>query len=425
MKKFLKDNWIILAIGGALLLSTIMAIQNKSIIEKNSTLQQQAVEVKSLTEKILSKTMHGLDLGLRGFALTKDEQMLIPYREAVTENGAIFDELKHMLTLQQYKQVSELDAVQQVVSRYIAISNQAIEHIKLDSTNEFVVQLLREDRGYAVWKKYNDFSVALFEFEDELYRQAVDNYHSAIVANLILQIAIALLVVPALVMFVFRIRKERESRQQLLVEVGQNDRRFMFDPGTETNSDATTVLSTSIKNAQAAAEFVKSISKGDYNVVWAGLDDKNSKLNEETLAGYLVGMRERMKEVKVQDDQRYWSNQGLTTFSELVRNHQASLKELGDHCVSFLSKYLKAQQCSLFIVVDSDSGKHLELTASYAFDRKKWIEKRIDIGEGLIGQAYLEGDVVQIKSLPPGYTRITSGLGDATPKTLGHRAIEL
>ena len=72
MRKFLLNNWIVLTIGTALIASMVMAIRNKTIIDKNSALLEQSQKVKGLTEEILSKTMHGLDLGARGFALTKD-----------------------------------------------------------------------------------------------------------------------------------------------------------------------------------------------------------------------------------------------------------------------------------------------------------------------------------------------------------------
>ncbi len=86
------------------------------------------------------------------------------------------------------------------------------------------------------------------------------------------------------------------------------------------------------------------------------------------------------------------------SYSEVVRNYQNDSNELGNRCVSFLTKHLKAQQGSLFVLEGEESDPYLMLSASYAFDRKKWIEKRIDIGVGLLGQAYLEGegDVVQI-----------------------------
>src|SRR4029078_12339508 len=127
-----------------------MAIRNKKIIDRNSALQQQSVLVKALTEKILSRTIHGIDFGLRGFALTKQDNMLIPYKEAVTENQKIFIQLKSLLGEQGYDKVSDLRSVEMEVAAYIALCNQKIETIKRDTTLNEVIEMLRQDRGYAV-----------------------------------------------------------------------------------------------------------------------------------------------------------------------------------------------------------------------------------------------------------------------------------
>jgi len=157
------------------------------------------------------------------------------------------------------------------------------------------------------------------------------------------------------------------------------------------------------------------MARGEYDVTWNGLTDQNASLNKITLAGNLIDMREKLKKVKLEDDQRNWVNEGLAKFSEIVRNHQENSQELADRCVSFLTKYLQAQQSNLFVLEGEGDDQHLKLAACYAFDRKKWFEKRIDIGSGLVGQAFLEGDIVTLKQIPQGYMKITSGLGDATP----------
>src|SRR5690606_7718973 len=61
---------------------------------------------------------------------------------------------------------------------------------------------------------------------------------------------------------------------------------------------------------------------------------------------------------------------------------------------------------------------YLRLASCFAFDRKKFVEKRIEIGQGLVGQTYLEGTTQVLTQIPQGYTIITSGLGDATPSCL-------
>jgi putative methionine-R-sulfoxide reductase with GAF domain len=48
--------------------------------------------------------------------------------------------------------------------------------------------------------------------------------------------------------------------------------------------------------------------------------------------------------------------------------------------------------------------------------RRNLFEKRVDIGEGLIGQAFLERSTVVLKDVPKGYTHITSGLGEDNSK---------
>ncbi|HEY5824078.1 MAG TPA: GAF domain-containing protein, partial [Cyclobacteriaceae bacterium] len=129
----------------------------------------------------------------------------------------------------------------------------------------------------------------------------------------------------------------------------------------------------------------------------------------------LIQLRDKLKRVKLEDEKRNWINEGLAAFSEIVRSHQHDMKGLAEQCVSYLTRYLGAQQAGLFIVEEEGEQRHLVLAACYAFNRKKFIQKKINIGEGLIGQTYLEGDIVQMKQIPSGYTHITSGLGEATP----------
>lgn len=418
MKNFLTKNWIVLTIGAALIASMVMAIRNKMTIDCNTALQLQSAKVKGLTKEILSETMHGLDLGLRGFALSREEKMLIPYRKAIEQNDRIFNDLKLLLAKQNYPKLADLLLVEAEVYSYIALCNQMIDVVKQDTTINKMVEMLREDPGYIVWEKYDSFSRPLNVFEDSIYDQALANYDTAIRNNLILQVCIALLILPALYLFMSHIRKERDARQALLIEVEENDRKFVFNPGTKRNTDAKIVIDASIKNSQAASDFIKAMASGNYNGEWMGLNEENKVLNKETIAGNLMDMREKLKLMKKEDEQRNWINEGVAEFSELVRNYQNNSSELADRCVSFLTKHLKAQQGSLFIVEGEEPNQYLTLTASYAFDRKKWIEKKIEMGVGLLGQAYLEGDIVQIRDLPQSYTHVTSGLGSATPREL-------
>jgi CHASE3 domain sensor protein len=420
MKRFFIEQWFIVAVVGiasALVTSMALTIRNNVIIQRANELVKETERIEFLTNKILNGTMHGLDLGVRGFAITKDDGMLNPFDEAVREHNGIFRELEKILRRQGYSDSKGFKAVEDEVSAYVDFCKQMLEKAR---NNDMVAfnDMLKQDKGYDVWSKYSAFSTPLIEYEDNLREEAYSRYVAAVRGNLILQFAIVILTLPVLVVIVMRIRSEREARKTLLAQVEENDKKYVFNSGSAKISTAAEIIENSIANTRKASAFIKTLATGNYAVEWSGLNDQNLLLNQETLAGDLINMREKLKTVKAEDEKRNWMNEGLAKFSEIVRNHQHDSKILADKCVSFLTKYLQAQQGSLFVLEGEAEEQHLMLAASYAFDKKKWIEKRIEIGNGLIGQAFLEGEITRLRQVPNGYTHVTSGLGDATPQNL-------
>jgi hypothetical protein len=136
------------------------------------------------------------------------------------------------------------------------------------------------------------------------------------------------------------------------------------------------------------------------------------------LAGNLLALRDKLKRVKLEDERRNWVNEGLAAFSEIIRSHQQNMETLCEQSITYMVKYLNAQQAGLFVLEGEADNQYLKLASCYAFNRKKYIDKRVSIGEGLVGQTYLEGDTIRLREIPQGYTHITSGLGEATPRNL-------
>jgi hypothetical protein len=121
---------------------------------------------------------------------------------------------------------------------------------------------------------------------------------------------------------------------------------------------------------------------------------------------------------KLEDEKRNWATEGLAMFSNYLRGN-GDLKGISQSIISNLVKYLKANQGGLYIVnTDVDGTKYIELMACYAYERIKHINKRIEIGEGLIGQCYFEQESIYMNDLPENYVKITSGLGDANPRCI-------
>ncbi len=132
----------------------------------------------------------------------------------------------------------------------------------------------------------------------------------------------------------------------------------------------------------------------------------------------LEGIKSEMRKVKEEEDKRTWVTNGLAKFGEVLRK-KSDLKEYTNNIISALVKYLGANQAGLFIEQQDEQGqRYLELAACYAYGRKKFVENRIEPGQGLLGQCMLEKDFIFIKDIPKNYVKITSGLGEATPRNI-------
>jgi transcriptional regulator with GAF, ATPase, and Fis domain len=235
------------------------------------------------------------------------------------------------------------------------------------------------------------------------------------------QIFLVLLGVPTITLVLVRIRREARERDELLRDFERNNRQYLFNPGTEEDRKvkAQEIIGNSIENLKHASSFIKNITSGNYAVEWSGINEKNAALNKENVVGHLMSMRDEMKRVKKEDQERLWATEGLAQFSEIVRNNQNSVSELTNAVVRFLTQYLKAQQGSLFVLNEDEGGEvYLSLASCFAFDKKKFIEKKIDLGSGLIGQACIDGNTILLTEIPQRYVSITSGLGEATPNCL-------
>jgi putative methionine-R-sulfoxide reductase with GAF domain len=414
MKKFLQDNWIILTLGLAFVTSTILAVRNNAIIEQNHMTLQQTELVQQTTRVILTQIMHGVDLGVRGYGHTQDEQMLIPYREAIQVTPVTFKRIDSLLAIQNYAKREDANEVMAEVQAYIAMSKTMIDQAKSGDMPGFIATL-KEDRGYNVWKKYSAFSTPLFEYEQKLASESLSDYKSAIHENLILQFLILILGLPMLYMFVARVNRERQRRKAVLSEVDAADRKYVFNDGVTLEVFSEEINTRSVSHVRQASDFVAALEKGEYDVKWSGLNDQNENLNQGTLAGKLIGLREKLLSLKTEDERRNWTNEGLAQFSELVRTHQHTIDKLHTQSIAYLTKYLKAQQGGIFVLQGDEGDEYLELAGCYAFDKRKFVQKRVNIGDGLIGQTFLEGQPVRMTNVPQGYTHITSGLGDANP----------
>ena len=181
-----------------------------------------------------------------------------------------------------------------------------------------------------------------------------------------------------------------------------------------------TAINSLVKNLKILSNFSQEIGKGNYQSEFKPLSDK------DILGNSLLRMREDLKNAaledekrKQEDERRNWSTQGIARFSEILREYSGDFNELSFQIISNLVKYIGANVGGLFLVYfDNTEKKYLELVASYAFDRKKYMKKQVLLGEGLAGRAFQEGETILLTDIPEDYINITSGLGEDKPRNL-------
>ncbi len=175
-----------------------------------------------------------------------------------------------------------------------------------------------------------------------------------------------------------------------------------------------------VDNLIRLSHFAKEIGKGNLDVQIEKVSEK------DVLTEAFLEMKRSLQIAKIEDMKRKqeeeiqnWIIQGENLFAQILREHSQDIEQLAAHVISNLVKYTGSVQGGLFIINDDNpDNKYIELVAAYAYGRRKFLEKKIPFGVGLVGRAVLEGETIYITQVPEDHLSISSGLGDRHPNSL-------
>jgi len=168
------------------------------------------------------------------------------------------------------------------------------------------------------------------------------------------------------------------------------------------------------------SQFAIEIGKGNFQSDFVPLS------KSDDLGNALLSMRDDLQRAyneqidrRVQDDERNWYSTGIAKFSELIRVHSHTLDELAYKLISQLVQFVGANQAAFYLLNDTDANDPvLEMVAIYAYDRRRYSQRTVRVGESLVGSCFREKRTLYFTNIPDGYVYITSGLGKATPTKL-------
>ena len=165
-------------------------------------------------------------------------------------------------------------------------------------------------------------------------------------------------------------------------------------------------------------DFINKLLESDYKA------ELEVKAHNDLIGNALVQLQQKMLESQQEQDKyndenksRRYSNEGLAKFAEIMRVNSHDTSILTDVFIKELVKYMGAMQGGLFLTKEENPDL-LVLSSTFAFDRKRYIEKTIKKGEGLVGTCAIERKTINQTEVPEGYITIKSGLGDTPPNNI-------
>jgi hypothetical protein len=189
--------WVsVVFITSLLVLNIFATLQNNQIIEENRILQKEAEEVKVTMSQFAIIIIHNLDLGLRSYALYKEDDYLFPMRFAIRDKDSLMNAAEVVLLKHGYP-IAEFQSLRDSINAYAEQCVTMLELIRSDNWNEFY-RLSDLDKGYHLWLQYERFTKKVNQFEDEINARAQKKYRAALQSNNLIQIFLLVMCAPTL-----------------------------------------------------------------------------------------------------------------------------------------------------------------------------------------------------------------------------------
>ena len=193
--------WIVILISSLLIVKVFISYKNSLVIDENVRIQKEAERIKVNTLDII-RTLHSLDLGIRGYAIIPDDQIRDPYDSAWIRKEFVFRDLEKSLLAQQFE-MSHFYLIRDSVNSYFAVAKTMMDYLKAGERENFE-DIFKHDYGYAVWIHYRDFSARIEAFENLILEKSQIKYEQALKWNYLLLAFLLVLIIPTLIYTAFQ-----------------------------------------------------------------------------------------------------------------------------------------------------------------------------------------------------------------------------
>ncbi|AFZ16358.1 HAMP domain-containing protein [Allocoleopsis franciscana] len=177
---------------------------------------------------------------------------------------------------------------------------------------------------------------------------------------------------------------------------------------TDNVNELAATLTTQLR---AIAEVAIAVTKGDLTRSIAVEAQGEVAVLKDNINQMIANLRETTQKNTEQD----WLKTNLAKFTRMLQG-QRDLETVSKLILSELTPLVGAQHGVFYIMDGNETHPLLKLLSSYAYRERKNLANRFRLGEGLVGQCALEKERILITELPDDYIKISSGLGESSPR---------
>jgi signal transduction histidine kinase len=198
-RKIFKHNLIyavVIVISVLMITSIVLTYYNNSIIQRNRAIQIAVEDVKTGYDQIGKSVIHSLDIGLRGYALVRNQKFAAPLESALRAKDSIINDVEVPLRELNYD-FQSFNAFKDSLNAYTLYCSRLKRMLDESKMQEFMNEFVTDKGGHLYWQ-YLQVEADIEKFLDKLSQNAQQNYSQALFRNQIILIALFVICFPTL-----------------------------------------------------------------------------------------------------------------------------------------------------------------------------------------------------------------------------------
>jgi signal transduction histidine kinase/CheY-like chemotaxis protein len=174
----------------------------------------------------------------------------------------------------------------------------------------------------------------------------------------------------------------------------------------------THAVKTLVGSVERTAQFANSIGAGDFKAEYQPLSKKDK------LGNALLQMRDSLLKADQENKLHNWEATGIAEINQVLRENTDGIEKLSNELLKKLAQYIEATCGGFYLFEESSMNRprRIHLIAGYALPSAH--KKQMELGEGFVGQAIRNEQVIHIKDIPQDSFKVASAVGDFTATQL-------